>query len=204
MIAIAGGKGGSGKTTTALGLARAFARQGEDPIVADCDVDMPDLHVRARIDREGGIEEVADGAPIERACLRSKKVPGVRLLPAGDRSHIGDALPALAHWHGPVLLDCPPGIGPDAACPLRHADHTVLVTTDQPQSVGDTEVTARTAGELGASVLGTVVRETCDGDRELPSGLPLLGRVETVPTPFTHPGVRATWATMSRALRAQL
>ena len=204
MIAIAGGKGGSGKTTTSLGLARAFARQGEDPIVADCDVDMPDLHVRARIDRAGGIEELADGAPIERACVRSDRVPGVRLLPAGDRSQIGTALPELARWHGPVLLDCPPGVGPDAARPLRHADHTVLVTTDQPQSVGDTAVTARTARQLSAEVLGTVVRETGEGTPELPDELPVLGRVETVPAPFTHPGVRATWATVSRTLRPQL
>jgi len=204
MIAIAGGKGGSGKTTTALGLARAFARQGEDPIVADCDVDMPDLHVRAGIDREGGIAELADGAPIERACVRSNRVPGVRLLPAGDRSHVGTALTELAGWHGPVLLDCPPGIGPDATCPLRHADHSVLVTTGQPQSLSDTEITARTARELGAEVLGTVVRETSEDSAENPDGLPLLSRVETVPAPFTHPGVRATWATVSRTLRPQI
>ncbi|ESS06245.1 MAG: CobQ/CobB/MinD/ParA nucleotide binding domain protein, partial [uncultured archaeon A07HB70] len=40
MLAIAGGAGGAGKTTTALGLARALPGR---VVVADADVDMPDL-----------------------------------------------------------------------------------------------------------------------------------------------------------------
>lgn len=201
MIAIAGGKGGSGKTTTALGLARAFARQGSDPLVVDCDVDMPDLHVRAGVDRDDGIDELSGSASIERACVRSRKLPGVRLLPAGDRDNLDTALSKLTRWHGPVLLDCPPGVGPEAARPLRHADHAALVTTDRAQSISDTEVTARCAHELDTDVVGMVVRETDDGSGTLPDGFSPLGRVGTVPAPLTHPRVRASWAKISRVLR---
>lgn len=204
MIAIAGGKGGSGKTTTALGLARAFARQGEEPLVVDCDVDMPDLHIHAGVDRDGGVGALADGASIERACVRSKKLPGVRLLPAGQRSDLDTTITELSRWHGPVLLDCPPGAGPDATGPLRHADHAVLVTTDQPQSLSDTVLTARSARQLGAEVPGALVRETEAGTEDLPAELTELGRVGTVPAPFTHPSVRATWGTVSRSLRPKI
>ncbi len=43
MIAIAGGKGGSGKTTTTVGLARALSRRGAPAVAADADWDLPNL-----------------------------------------------------------------------------------------------------------------------------------------------------------------
>ena len=43
MIAVTGGKGGSGKTTTTVGLARALARRGASVVAADADWDLPNL-----------------------------------------------------------------------------------------------------------------------------------------------------------------
>ena len=41
-IAIASGKGGTGKTTVAVNLARVF---NDDVVVADCDVEEPNAHL---------------------------------------------------------------------------------------------------------------------------------------------------------------
>src|SRR6056297_615748 len=71
MLAIAGGKGGCGKTTTAVGLARAFASLGADPLVVDADLDMPDLHHRTGVDREPGI-----AAAVEHTDPRTVAQPG--------------------------------------------------------------------------------------------------------------------------------
>jgi septum site-determining protein MinD len=54
MLVIAGGKGGCGKTTTALGLAAVLAERGAPAVVADADRDMPDLHALAGVRRPGG------------------------------------------------------------------------------------------------------------------------------------------------------
>lgn len=51
MLAIAGGKGGCGKTTTALGVAAALPGR---PVVADADWDLPNLHRLAATYREDG------------------------------------------------------------------------------------------------------------------------------------------------------
>ena len=198
MLAIAGGKGGSGKTTTAAGLAWTLARRGADPLLVDCDTDMPDLHHLLDGLEPGGIDRLAAGESLERCCEQPPTVPGVRCLTGGDRSSIADALARAARWHGPVVLDCPPGVGPDAVRPLRPADRAVLVSTDHPPAVSDTARTAQTARELDAHVCGVLLRETPAGAAvEWPDDSPLLTRVDSVATPLENPQVRAEWARLA-------
>lgn len=198
MLAIAGGKGGSGKTTTAAGLAWMLARRGADPILVDCDTDMPDLHHLLDGLRPGGVDRLAAGQRVERCCERSPTVPGVRCLTGGERSSVADALTRLAEWYDPVILDCPPGAGPDAVRPLRAANRVVLVSTDQSQALTDTAATARTARELDTRVLGLLLRETTsDAPAAWPDDSPILTRVDSVETPLENPQARAAWAKLA-------
>ncbi|MFW6434919.1 MAG: MinD/ParA family ATP-binding protein [Halovenus sp.] len=201
MLAIAGGKGGSGKTTTALGLAAILQDRGREPLVVDCDCDMPDLHHKAGVESIGGIDGLADGTPVELVAAESTTVPGVRILTAGSRENLDRALSRLGVWHGPVVLDSPPGMGPDAARPLRHADRSLLVSTDRHQSVADTRTTARSARKLDAPPVGLLVRET---GIQSPSNWPepdtVRKRVPTVPEPLASPTVRKVWAETAATL----
>ncbi|MEF8813196.1 MAG: AAA family ATPase [Halovenus sp.] len=184
MLAVAGGKGGCGKTTTAVGLAAALARADERPLVVDCDCDMPALHHVTGTAREHGIDALAAGASPREVSQQAAQA-GVRVITAGRRGNVGAALTRLAAWPGPVLLDTPAGATPDATRPLRHADRTLLVTTTTPQCLDDTARTATTARELGAIIDGVVVRHRDDpadltrfvcNDLELP----VLANVPTV------------------------
>lgn len=203
MLAIAGGKGGSGKTTTALGLACVLARQGRDPIVVDCDCDMPDLHHLLDIDRADGIDTLAGGGPIEFACQSSTKAPGVRCLTAGDRSNVDTALSRLTAWHDTVILDCPPGVGPDAIRPLRHARQAVVVSTDQPESLADAQTTARTARQLDTTVAGTIIRATTDDSQPHWSGESPAVSITSAETPLRNPQTRETWRGVIQRLLSQ-
>jgi MinD superfamily P-loop ATPase len=49
-IAIASGKGGTGKTTVAVGLAAVLAEMGTDVVYVDCDVEEPNGHLFLRPD----------------------------------------------------------------------------------------------------------------------------------------------------------
>jgi septum site-determining protein MinD len=177
MLAIAGGKGGVGKTTTALGLGRVLAQSGLDPIVVDADVDMPDLGLLAGVDREPSTDRLADGAPIERAVQPSPDVSSLGVVTAGRPETLPAALRRLEGWHGPVLVDCPAGASRDVARPLRCCDRTVLVTTHTPEALEDTAKTAAVATELEAPPTVVAVRGDTNGYKPVSDLDPPRGRI---------------------------
>lgn len=199
MLAVAGGKGGCGKTTTALGLARALARQGQTPLVLDGDCDMPDLHLLADIDRDDGVDALARGAPLSRVCRRPDAFPGVAVVTAGRPARVGPALRATRDWTGPVLVDCPAGIGPDATRPLREADATLVVSTDDPQSVDDTRRTVTAARELGAPPAGVILRTTGDSPARV-ADCPVLATVPGVAEPLRSRHLARVWRSIADQL----
>ena len=201
MLAIAGGKGGSGKTTTALGLARAFVRRGCEPLVVDADADMPDVHHAARIERRCGVDVLAEEGRPERAVQRSPALPGVALATAGTPEKTATALRAARSWDGPVLVDCPAGVGPDATCPLRMADATLVVSTDEPQSLEDGRRTVTVARQLGGLPAGVVLRTTVGtGCVDRVGGCRVLASVPSVAEPFGEPACERVWDALAETL----
>lgn len=187
MLAIAGGKGGCGKTTTAVGLARGLAALGTRPLVVDADLDMPDLHHRTGVDRQPGIAAAVEHREPRAVAQRGRRFPEIDVLPCagadtataaalferlGDRDEDGNP-------GDPVLLDCPAGASPDAAAPLRAADRTVLVSTPRERSLRDAAKTAAMARELDAPPVAVVLVRS-DGQVD-PSALLGCGSVVHVP-----------------------
>lgn len=194
-VAVAGGTGGCGKTTAVLGLAAGLARRGTRPLAVDADVDLPDLHVGAGVDREPGLPALAAGTPPGRVQQPSTRLPGVDVIAAGvGRPAVGEALCHVLGLDRPVLLDCPAGAGPDVAAPLRAADASVLVATDAPESIEDAKKTARMARALDAPPVGTVVRTGETGVATgLPAGIPTRTVPEVSGAPLLDERVRAAY-----------
>jgi septum site-determining protein MinD len=156
MIAIAGGKGGCGKTTTALGIARALREREIGTVAVDLDAGMPNLHRMASVDRTPSLSTLASGeeAAIQRDAHGVGVVPAPRALANVD---LPAALEAIRPERGVAVLDCPAGAGAAATAPFRAADAAILVTTGRPESVEDAAKTGRMARNLGVPVLGAVV-----------------------------------------------
>lgn len=157
MIAIAGGKGGCGKTTTTLGLALACAARDQPVVAIDCDVAMPDLHTLAEVPRTPTISDM-----VESKGPLGHPVPGesaARIAPAGLAESV-DTLPAALEaidTSATVLLDTPCGAGPDATAPLAIADGVIVVSLATRESLEDALKTATMARTLNTSVLGAVI-----------------------------------------------
>lgn len=202
MLAIAGGKGGCGKTTTTLGLAGALAERGYEPLVVDGDCDMPDIHHRMGISRTGGVEALADGTTLDDAIVRSAELPDVALLTGGRRDALDSALRQVTHWAGPVLVDCGAGTNRDAVGPLRYADRAVVVSTDQPQCIEDSALTRTIARRLSTSLAGVVLRQT--SSTSLSTGPPpewtVLGKLPWVEEPLHNSQVKRKFVVISKSI----
>jgi septum site-determining protein MinD len=162
MLALAGGKGGSGKTTSTLGLAAAI----DGPtVVVDADRDMPNCHALADVEREPTLAALATGeATFAEVGQPWPAHPEVTVCPAPPADASVDLDRALdrvrAAVDAPVLCDCPAGAGPDAAAPLRVADGALLVGTLCAPALRDTAKTAAMARTLGTPVRGAVLTRT--------------------------------------------
>ncbi|EMA24932.1 MinD/ParA family ATP-binding protein [Haloarcula argentinensis] len=181
MLAIAGGKGGCGKTTIALGVGQALGTPTRRSLVVDTDRDMPNLHRRAGVDSAPGIADITVSAEPTTVAKRAMTVENVDVLPCQDATEaaVDTAIDTLPRRNRPVVLDCPAGAGPDAARPLRAADRTVLVSAPTRQSLTDTAKTAAMARALDAPPALAVLVGS-DGSVD-PS--PLLSCPETVHVP---------------------
>ncbi|MEF8773543.1 MAG: cell division inhibitor MinD [Halobacteriales archaeon] len=186
MVAVAGGKGGSGKTTTALGLLQAAAADGTAALAVDADADMPDLHRLAGVDRAPGL---GDGPPDE-VGQPVPGAPGAGVVAAPTDGEVSVAALSRVRRAAPLsFVDAPAGVGRDAAVPLRAADTAVVVTTPSPAGLRDAARTAAMARALETPVAGAVVSRA---DRP-PDGLeslfdaPVLAAVPAVDAPLSAP-----------------
>ncbi len=181
VIAIAGGKGGCGKTTTAIGVAAALATAGRRARVVDLDIDMPNAHRVAAVDRTPTITDLNE-RPLAAIAHQSPRVSGVDVLTAPQYGQAPeyDRLAAALEDNVPTILDCPCGAGPDAVAPLVMADSVVVVLSPTRASVQDAIKTEAMASTLGTPVGAVVIV----GTRRPPTAVttPFRGhRVQTVP-----------------------
>jgi septum site-determining protein MinD len=223
VIAVAGGKGGSGKTTTTVGLARAFSRRGAPVVAADADWDLPNLAELADETGEpaatpedgsaGGTAAQTGRPSVTRVARGERSVPVDRrepvVLDAPDRPREHDAATVLADLDDvvpadtPLLLDCPAGASPDVAAPLRAADRCVLVTPLRRPALRDAAKTAAIARRLDCPPLGVVVTRTRSVPAAVPDlfGCPLLGRVPPrSPVPLADSAVETAYDAAATAL----
>lgn len=202
MLAIAGGKGGSGKTTTALGLAAALGRAGRRPVVVDADRDMPDLHALAGAPPAPGLADLAAGRPLDAVAHPAPDHPGVQVVPAVDarETAVGTALDRTRGYGDAVLVDCPAGAGPAAAAPLRAADRVLVVSTPRPASLRDAAKTVAMARALGTPPTGAAITQGAEvpAGAERLLGCPTLGAVPAVGgSPLEAAAVRVAYARLT-------
>lgn len=159
MLAVCGGKGGCGKTTTTLGLARDLARD-RAVLAVDADRDMPDLATMAGVPGDRSLRDLGEATAIPDLARPLPECPRAAVLPSAPGDDLRDlrrALRLAGAREEATLLDCPAGAGRGAAVPIRAADRALVVTTPDAASLRDAAKTAALARAVGTPVAGGVL-----------------------------------------------
>lgn len=168
VYAVASGKGGVGKTTTAINLGAMLAESGHEVVIVDTDLGMANLadFLECEISDPTLHEVLAGEARVEDAV---REAPGgIDVLPSGidieafarsDSSNLGAVVETLRESYDYVLLDTGAGVSYDTVVPLSVADEVLLVATPDVASVRDTAKTGELTERVGGTVAGSVLTQ---------------------------------------------
>ncbi|MFW5958606.1 MAG: AAA family ATPase [Natronomonas sp.] len=174
-FAVAGAKGGVGKTTTSINLGSEFHRAGLDVIVVELDLAMANLvdFLDFDIEVESDVtfhEVLAGDSPIDRAIYAVEDGPDV--LPSGtsldgysntDLGRLPAVLDELQDRYDVVIVDTPAGLSRETIRPLELADEILLVSTPRMSAVRNADNTIDVAGRVGTDVTGIVLTKSGTG-----------------------------------------
>lgn len=195
VLVITSGKGGTGKTTLAAGLASCLAAMGKHVLAIDCDIGLSNLDIALGMTDCATISFL--DVMMENHYLSDAPehpvIPGLQLLTAPSKTRaglvddiiFGQLIEEAAECYDWVLLDAPAGIGYGFDLAVSYANRAIVVATADPGSLRDAQATASLLFERGLQQIQLVVnratrrlfgsiRSTVD-DMMDSIGLPLLG-----------------------------
>lgn len=170
-LAIAGAKGGVGKTTLSVNLALLLAQKGHRTLLVDFDPGCGNVAVHLRLAARHDLDDVVDGTCTARDALVDGPA-GVRVLMArsgstafagGDRTRIDAALAAiaaLAPSFDVVVCDTGAGLGPATLAIAARADLVLAVTTPDAAALTDTYALCKVMHARGLTLPRLVVNRT--------------------------------------------
>lgn len=179
-IAVASGKGGAGKTTTAVNLAAALSSYGANVIILDGSLATPNVRYHLGFGSKlNSLQDVLLGkVGIDRAIyLHPTGLRAVIAEPSMESIHlksIDSAAAALIGKSEIVIIDSAPGLGSAARSALECSDETIIVANPDAASLSDAARTISMAEHLGSNVIGVVLNKVSGKNHEIP-----LRRIES-------------------------
>jgi len=166
VYAIISGKGGVGKTTTAINLGTSFNYLGEDVIIIDANLTTPNIgihlgapivpvtlnHVlRGQAKLEDAIYEHESGTKIIPASLSLKESEKI------DYKKLIELTKKLKKITNHVFIDSAAGLGEEARAAISAADEIIIVTNPEMSAVTDALKTIKLAEEKNKPVTGIII-----------------------------------------------
>ncbi|MFO7528334.1 MAG: MinD/ParA family protein [Marinobacter sp.] len=149
VIAVSGGKGGTGKTSISVNLAVALAERGRRVVVLDGDLGLGNIDVSLGLTAGHTLQDVLDGECELRDVL-VEGPGGIRIVPApsgslrmtrlGAAEYAGliNAFSELGNEIDVLIIDTASGVSDAVVSFLRAAQELLLVVCNEPTSITDT------------------------------------------------------------------
>lgn len=192
VYAVASGKGGVGKTTTAVNLGASFANAGRSTVVVDLDLGMANLADFLDATPAGpNLHDVLAGDAtlddaISHAGSNLDVIFGSEALAdfaKADPTRIRNHLVTLRERYDVIVLDSGGGLSHDTALPLGLADEVLLVSTVETPAIANAKKTIDLVERLDGRLEGLVLTRIGGGEASDPTtiadslGLRLVGAV---------------------------
>lgn len=176
IIVITSGKGGVGKTTTAINLAAAMNSFGEDVLVIDGNLSTPNVGLNLNSPEVPiNLNHVLTGkADAFEAVYEHKS--GIKIMPSSlsikelkktKPERIKDFKKDFKKLSKMVLVDTSAGLGQEASSVMEMADEIIVVTNPEMPAITDALKAIKLAEQLKKPVLGVIVTRVNKDDIEL-------------------------------------
>lgn len=189
VIPVASGKGGVGKTITAVNLAVNLRMRDQSVVLVDGDLGMPNIAEWFGICHASTLHDVLAGN-VDLADAIVRKATGFGVLPGdanlsgyseADPTRFAYVIDRLEHEYDIVMIDTGGGLSYENTLPLQVADGIILVTSPDPPAVSDTKRTKHLIDIIDGEIRGLVVTKAADlsDGQEIANevDVPLLGTV---------------------------
>jgi len=168
IIAVASGKGGTGKTTVVAALSSCLAVLGHKTLCIDFDARLRNLDLAVCMTDFAVMDfmdVVSNRVALTAACSESPKIQNLFFLSApadeipddSDVSAFKTMFDSIRNNFDYCLIDCPAGVGTGFKIAHTDVDMSIIVTTGDIASMRDTNFTACAVRDLGVENLRLLV-----------------------------------------------
>jgi septum site-determining protein MinD len=166
IIVITSGKGGVGKTTTAVNLGAAINYFGEKVLIVDANLCTPNvgIHMNSpevpinlnhvllkKAEPHEAVYEHESGLKIMPSSLSIKELKKIK---PEKLKHIKEDLKNLADY---IIVDSSAGLGAEALAAIELADEIIIVTNPELPAITDALKTIKIAEEMKTPVTGIIM-----------------------------------------------
>ncbi len=166
IYAIISGKGGVGKTTSAINLATSMNHLGEDVIIIDANLTTPNvgIHLGAPIVPITLNHVLNNQAKIEDAIYEHES--GTKVMPASlslkesekiNYKKLIEITRKLKKITDYVLIDSAAGLGEEARSAMDASDEIIIITNPEMSAVTDALKTIKLAEEKNKPITGVII-----------------------------------------------
>ncbi len=167
LIAIASGKGGTGKTTIAVNLSIALNDLGKNVILLDGNMHNPHVSLHLGVNppafsmREAILEnkKISDAIYLHSSGLKFIPNKGSVLLNDSHANRIPEFMLELLGMCDIAIIDLGASLTKEKLLALQASDETIIVTNPELSALLDAKRVIKTAEELGSVVIGVVVNK---------------------------------------------
>lgn len=180
IFAVVSGKGGVGKTTSAINIGFSLNSIGHEVIIVDTNFTTPNigLHLGSPVVPVNLNHIMFNKADLEEAIYEHES--GTKVLPSSlSLSDIRNIEPSklipivnkLKKISDFVILDCPAGLGEDTRSAIKASDEVIIITNPEMSSITDALRTIKLAEQMKKDIRGCIVtrHQTKKWEMQLPS-----------------------------------